>query len=438
MTKNQSKNEKRNWALNRPVISSEEGEQLLLTHKALSGRTPQAGQYPFQDKTTYSKPKLSPPVRHNVVEMDGARLTICNEAQKQIDYLLNKFPSTEWSGIMVWDVIEGSLQDPATLLVEVKYILLMDIGSAAYTEYETEAELTLDLYDEYPDAMLMRIGHCHSHHSMQAYFSSTDTQELHDNVDKHVAYLSLIVSSKSKYVAKMAALSIDETRHIVKDFDDSEAVAISESKSMIIYNVDIIGQEQKRFEDTVIDARIDKVTKFSSTKSKSKNKSYSPHNTDYYDRVYNFGSHNAEQQMEMFKDTEPVDKEFVNGIECILYLTIPPLEIHRLLKRLLGINAEANLSVEVKAMDLIQGSALMDELADTFEEEILHTVNLLYIKDDAIISNLLLSSDVIMYIVLTKLKASAETSMPEGQTKDITLQTFNYLLTSFICDGNKD
>lgn len=45
---------------------------------------------------------------------------------------------TEWSGILKYKVISGNVENPETLEIECLDFLLMDIGSAAYTEYDFE------------------------------------------------------------------------------------------------------------------------------------------------------------------------------------------------------------------------------------------------------------------------------------------------------------
>lgn len=82
----------------------------------------------------------------------------------------------------------------------------MHIGTSGSTEFEMDNESTVELYDEYPDLMegLSRTGLIHSHHSMKAYFSSTDDGELSDNTANYNIYLSLIVNFDGDYAARVA------------------------------------------------------------------------------------------------------------------------------------------------------------------------------------------------------------------------------------------
>ena len=57
----------------------------------------------------------------------------------------------EWSGILYYDVLEGTIKEPSTLKLEAKHIFLHDIGSATYTEYEVNDDV-IDFYHYNLDA----------------------------------------------------------------------------------------------------------------------------------------------------------------------------------------------------------------------------------------------------------------------------------------------
>lgn len=138
-----------------------------------------------------------------------AKLILTDNIMSQIDYLHKIVGSVEWSGVLVYKVNKGSIEDYKNLEVEVLEILPMDVGTSGYTEYE------LSSADDYTfnnlcDRVMMdenlKIGHIHTHHGMDCFFSGTDTQELHDNAPNHNYYLSLIVNFKdfSNWCAKIA------------------------------------------------------------------------------------------------------------------------------------------------------------------------------------------------------------------------------------------
>lgn len=137
------------------------------------------------------------PVRHKELTSDvKGKLKLSSDLVNKIHLIHYKVDkNTEWSGILKYKILEGSIEDPENLIILAEDLLLMDIGSSAYTEYD------FDTSDEKVanfilDAQLngSKYGHIHSHHNMRCYFSGTDMGELHDNAPNHDVYLSLIVN----------------------------------------------------------------------------------------------------------------------------------------------------------------------------------------------------------------------------------------------------
>ena len=61
--------------------------------------------------------------------------------KKQITWLCNKIHNKEWSGKLIWKLESGSFEEgDAVILAD--YVYLLDIGSAAYTEFDTEESQT--------------------------------------------------------------------------------------------------------------------------------------------------------------------------------------------------------------------------------------------------------------------------------------------------------
>ena len=174
----------------------------------------------------------------------GNKGTLClsPELKSQIDTFHSFAGSTEWSGILLYTIDKGDIFDPAKLQITAKGMFPMDIGSPGYTEYEFD-EYTLDMYDFYPDALKeeWRLGHIHTHHNMQAYFSGTDLQELRDNIDNHVYYLSLIVNFKGEYCAKIC----------VKGSRTVKENSVLEYKGLLSDESTIQRHKQEREEDIV-------------------------------------------------------------------------------------------------------------------------------------------------------------------------------------------
>jgi len=97
---------------------------------------------------------------------------------------------------------EADLEKPESIVLNSDYMHLQDLGSSAYTEFDNDSGI-IDLYEENEDLMNYRCGLIHSHHTMAAFFSGTDTEELHEKAENGL-YLSLIVNNHMEPVAKIA------------------------------------------------------------------------------------------------------------------------------------------------------------------------------------------------------------------------------------------
>lgn len=128
-------------------------------------------------------------------------LHITNKLQEQIDTLHRLVGNTEWSGVLFYR-IDTSIADPNCKIIP-EFIFPMDIGSMAATDFDYSADL-LDAYDIYEGAESCREGIIHTHHSMGAFHSKTDIDELMENAKNYDWYLSLVVDFQRTYKAKIA------------------------------------------------------------------------------------------------------------------------------------------------------------------------------------------------------------------------------------------
>lgn len=182
-------------------------------------------------------------VVHPIIELKKhGTLILPDEIITQVTYLHGRIGPTEWSGMLLYDVVSGDPGDPENFVLEAKHIFLMDIGTAAYTEYETDEDI-VELYEEVEGAMEMKTGHIHTHHNMKTFFSGTDTSELQDNVDKHNYYLSLIVNMGGVYSAKVAFLSDVHSSSKLNFIDDAGKTKHFKTdhmeKSMVVIDMDL-------------------------------------------------------------------------------------------------------------------------------------------------------------------------------------------------------
>jgi hypothetical protein len=179
------------------------------------------------------------------------KVIITEQLQNQIDYFHQEIGEVEWSGVLLYKIIEGSILEPEKLVVEAYDMYLMDIGSATYTEFDLEFDDIKDIHEMYPDSNpvnmkdnienLLRKGMIHTHHSMNAYFSGTDMGELHDNAPNNDLYLSLIVNFDGEYCAKLCFITETTGEHKVIGRD--EVFDITDKKRLCMIDLEIIGEE---------------------------------------------------------------------------------------------------------------------------------------------------------------------------------------------------
>jgi hypothetical protein len=152
-----------------------------------------------------TKPKADYPI---VVASAKGKLHLSKKLMEQINMLHDFAGNTEWSGPIFYKVNKGSISKPETIDIEAFAMYPMDIGTPGYTEYDFQAEETFDMHDYYPEIVKESwdMGHMHTHHTMKAYFSGTDEQELKDNTPQHAYYLSLIVNHAKEYVARLCVM----------------------------------------------------------------------------------------------------------------------------------------------------------------------------------------------------------------------------------------
>lgn len=125
------------------------------------------------------------------------------EVLHQIQYLCRHIAKVEWSGALFYTV-EGSIKDPKTFKIILKTILPLDMGSAAYTEYNLDDRFLDFIEEDFEERCTWKLGHIHSHNTMAVFFSGTDMAELNDNAPSHNFYLSLIVNNFMDFMAKVA------------------------------------------------------------------------------------------------------------------------------------------------------------------------------------------------------------------------------------------
>lgn len=197
------------------------------------------------------------------------KLIISKEIQSQIMNLHAFVGNVEWSGPLFYTIVSGDINSPSEFILKAEFVFPCDVGTSGYTEYEFGPEM-IDFYDKYPHISGMKMGHIHTHHSMNTFFSGTDTQELHDNAPSHNYYLSLIVNHESKFCAKVAFVA---ERSIKKAFDEDilvfkgsngsedkielqpDSTKESKQKVLVILDCDIEFEQDKFFIDRITELK---------------------------------------------------------------------------------------------------------------------------------------------------------------------------------------
>ena len=179
----------------------------------------------------------------------------------QIRYLCQQIAKVEWSGVLYYKT-EGSIKDPANMVLTLEEILPLNKGTGSYTEYEFgKAFVEHMMENEHLDDC--KVAHIHSHHSMSVFFSVTDWSELEDNAPNHNIYLSLIVNNSRDFCAKICFIveSADTKKFdfTAKDENGEKYVYSSENyevnnRKLIVYDCDIIAPIEKDilYEGTII------------------------------------------------------------------------------------------------------------------------------------------------------------------------------------------
>jgi hypothetical protein len=105
--------------------------------------------------------------------------------------------------------VEGDLLDD-TLKLHVIDLLLKDVGTAGYTEYDWGTTLA-EYFEENEDKWPVMFFSIHSHHNMGVTPSGVDVKHLYDNISNFPFHLSVIVNNKLDFNARIATDMVIES-----------------------------------------------------------------------------------------------------------------------------------------------------------------------------------------------------------------------------------
>lgn len=126
------------------------------------------------------------------------KIIIPASVERTIRFLCERVWDTEWSGVLFYTPT-GNFED-GSLEIHCVDILPMDIGSAAYTEFDMSPDV-ISYMAQNPELLDCKTGLIHSHNNMSTFFSGTDLNTLRDEGDAQVHFVSLIVNNAGKYTA---------------------------------------------------------------------------------------------------------------------------------------------------------------------------------------------------------------------------------------------
>lgn len=300
------------------------------------------------------------------------KLIVPENVESKIRYLIRKFPSTEWSGVLFY-TYEGTFEND-DLVLTCRDIYPMDLGTSTFTTFNMSEDVAsymaenMELFD-------CQLGMIHSHHSMGAFFSGQDMQNLQQEAENTNNYLSLVVDTKGTYVAAITR-RIQAQVEITIKMKDQQASFFGESSTVTsngnietktsdktiieYYMLDVERHEvdnsldylDRRFEE--IDAKKKEAAKLApvsaNTPSKVKDL-FEDWDFDEYSRYYDgYSGYNSWLGGNQAKKESPKKKEEVSLDERTGLITIDKEYIHRLATYLITLS----FIVDTKKVDLKQ------------------------------------------------------------------------------------
>ena len=164
-------------------------------------------------------------------------IILSKNVEDQIKYLCNQINKEEWSGILLYSM-EGTIKDPQNLKITLEDIFPMNKGNGTYTEYEFNEVFVGYLMEDRDRRAAWRVGHIHSHNSMNTFFSGTDTDELKDNSEFHNLYLSVITNNAFDFTSRIAFRAKVKSRVETVDEDGETYIIENLASEKIVYSYD--------------------------------------------------------------------------------------------------------------------------------------------------------------------------------------------------------
>jgi hypothetical protein len=205
------------------------------------------------------------------------KVNIPQKIWSDIHYLHAKYKE-EYSGYIYFRP-EGSIEDPDNLILNVEEFVLMDLGTAAFTEIDPTGEQVVEMFDKRPQLMELKQGLLHTHNNMKVFFSGTDWDTLLEKAQDYPYFLSVIVNIQGDCIAKVSLHGFKEgnvkySYKFKKGYVEKVAVV---EKVEVIYTYDCIINIQND-----VDEEFNKLTQAKIAKEEAKQLSLNlNYNTSY-------------------------------------------------------------------------------------------------------------------------------------------------------------
>ena len=227
---------------------------------------------------------------------DTFKLIIPEEVEKKIRYICQQIWKDEWSGTLFYKP-EGRFED-GTLAIRCVDIYVMDIGTAAYTEFDMSPDVISYMTDN-PELLDCQMGLIHSHNNMSTFLSSTDTATLKEEGIDRNHFVSLIVNNEGTYTAAITR-KVKATKTITENFsyptfEDKEVVDTKtytvESEELEWFYLKIEFERSDSFCQEELKARLEELKKVKAEKAKQ----LSPKQFAYTEEFSNWKSDKLQQ-----------------------------------------------------------------------------------------------------------------------------------------------
>ena len=192
-------------------------------------------------------------------------MVVTEKVENKIRYICQQLPTVEWSGVLFYTT-QGSFKDD-NLKIICQDIYLMDVGSAAYTEFNMSPEV-ISYMTENPELLDYQSGLIHSHNQMDTFFSGTDVATLKEEGTDRNHFVSLIVNNEGTYTAAITR-KISITRNVDEEiqYDSFNGEKVTENSSYVEEDSEFeyfplkITIEGEKEENKILKARLEEIKK---------------------------------------------------------------------------------------------------------------------------------------------------------------------------------